>query len=427
MQAWQATRFRWPLLLVVVILGMAFVLLTTVGGKGRPSGKHVGALDVIYYYVGGSCYREGINPYDYEKFTQWSREHMWDVAFVDSSTRAVQTGYAYPPTAAVPFWALSLLSFNGARLAWLGLNWVSLAVVGGIMLWGASARASAAGVAPFWEGEARGRLAWATPMLLVAFLLFNPFTSHNIWMGQSSLVALALLCGAWWAKEKDHWVLCAVLTALATAKISMSAFFVLTLLVERRYRAFFATCACCAVLAIIPLMREGPVGTLTWWFTGMKQYLQGRPGDLTNTENFGLRNLVAAWFGVQVGGWSVVGLAAFALCAWKRRLFTSLEFFAVGLAIAALFVKGNDYDLVLLVPIFAACLVAGARSLFWTLLVLALFGAIAVPKRLFSESLDAPGLLRLREVVVLLVTLGLVLRALVWRRAWTAGATQVSG
>jgi hypothetical protein len=403
-------RHRWPMLAGVLVVGLAVLLLTTVGGKGRPPGKHVGALDVVYYYVGGSCYREGINPYDYERFTGWARANVWDNPHVDSSTRAVQTGYAYPPTAAVPFWGLAHLSFNGARLAWLAMNWVSLGVVAVVMAWGVRAGQLAQGA---WGDKP---WAWATPVLVTAFTLMNPFTSHNMWMGQSSLIALALLCGAWWAKDKDRWVLCGLLTALATAKISMSVFFVLSLLVERRWRAFFACCAWCALLASIPLVREGPVGTVLTWFDGMKQYLQGRPGDLANSENFGVKNLAAAWLGVRVPAPEVIGLALFALCAWKRWAFTSLEFFAVGLALAALFVKGNDYDLVLLIPMLAACLMAAGGSLVWTVLIALAFAAMAFPKRVYTEKLGTPSLLRARELVLLVVTVGVIVRGLVWKR-----------
>lgn len=397
-------RVRWFLWAAVLAVGIAVLLATTVGGVGRPEGKHVGALDVVYYYVGGSCYRAGVNPYDYLSFTTWAREHIWDEPYVDSSTRGVETGYAYPPTAAVPFWALAHLSFNGARVAWICLNAVSLAVVAGVLGW-AVLRDPGVG------GWGRPRWRWLAPTLLAGYALVSPYTSHNIWMGQSSLVALALLCGAWWAKERDAWLLCGVLTALATAKISMSVFFVLTLVVERRWRAFGAACACCVLLASIPLVREGPLGMVESWFGGMKQYMMGRPGDIENTENFGVRNLAAAWFGVNLRGWEAVGLAVFGVCAWRRSLFTSLQFFVLGLACAVLFVKGNDYDLVVLMAVFAACLAAASRSLAWTMLACAVFAAMAVPKRFFTDTLGEPGVLRAREVLLLLVVLGLAFRA----------------
>ncbi len=410
----QLARARWALLALTVVLGLAFLWVTTIGGAGRPKGRYAGSHDLIYFYVGGGCYRDGVNPYDYQKYTAWAKEHLAGNPYVDPSTKGVDTGYAYPPTAAVPFWALAHMSFNAVRLVWLGLNWASLAVVVGAMSWAVGrGRAERHANVPGDSGAA----AWATPLILVGFTLLNPFTSHNMWMGQSSLIALAVLCGAWWAKERNLWLLCAVLTALATAKISMSVFFVLTLLIERKWRAFFATCALCFVLASIPLWQEGPLGVATTWLEAMKRYREARPALPTGTEAFGVRSVFAVWFGISNQGWEVVGLALFALAAWFRRSFTSLEFFAIGLALAALFVKGNDYDLVLLIPVLAACLVAAARSLGWTVLVVAAFAALAFPKRIYLEKMGAPGLLRTREIVLLLVTAGLMLRGLVWNRS----------
>lgn len=405
---------KWWLLGLVVVLGVSFVWLTTVGGKGRPTGRYAGAHDFIYFYAGGGCYRDGINPYAYDLYTRWAMDHLANHPQVDPSTRGVDTGYAYPPTAALPFWAIAHLPFNPARLLWLGLNGASLAVVLGVMWWAMRGGArSDPGRSDVPQDV--GRWAWAGPVILAGFALLNPFTSHNMWMGQSSLIALAILCGAWWAKEKGHWLLCAFLTALATAKISMSVFFVLTLLVERRWRTFFATCAFCFVLAAIPLWHDGPLGVAQTWLESMKRYREARPSLPESTENFGMRSLAAVWFGVRSAGWEVVGLLAFALAAWGRKWFTSLEFFAASLALAALFVKGNDYDLVLLIPVLAACLIATAHSLGWTLLVVTCFAAMAFPKRIYLEKLGSPGMLRVREVVLLLVTVAIILRAMVWR------------
>ncbi len=289
---------QWWLLGLVVILGLSFVWLTTVGGKGRPIGRYAGAHDFIYFYAGGGCYRDGINPYTYDLYTQWATDHLANHPQVDPSTKGVGTGYAYPPTAALPFWAIAHLSFNPARLLWLGLNWASLAIVLGVM-WLAMRGGARSDPGRSDVPHDIGRWAWAGPIILAGFALMNPFTSHNMWMGQSSLIALAILCGAWWAKEKDHWLLCAFLTALATAKISMSVFFVLTLLVERRWRTFFATCAFCFVLAAIPLWHDGPLGIAQTWLESMKRYREARPSLPESTESFGMRSLAAVWFGVQ--------------------------------------------------------------------------------------------------------------------------------
>ncbi len=417
------SRWRWTLLAVVVLVGTAFLWATTIGGLGRPQGRFAGAHDFIYFYVGGACLREGTNPYDYEMYTAWARAHLADDPFVDKSTRGVDTGYAYPPTAGVPFWLLAHAGFNTARLLFLALNWVSLAAVLAVMWWaareheqGRTQGAAPTSSAPHW--------AWAAPIFVTGFALTNPFTSHNMWMGQSSLVALAILCGAWWAKEKNYWLLCAFLTALATAKISMSVFFVLTLLVEKRWKTFFVTCILCFGLAAIPLWQEGPIGLAQSWLEALKRYRDARPSQPEGTEAFGLRSLATVWLGFRTPIWGVVGLLCFGALTLRRKWFTSLEFFAIGLALAALFVKGNDYDLVLLVPLLLVCLLRTAPSLLWTCIVLAAFALLAFPKRIYLEKMGTPALLRIRELTLLAVTAWIIVQAMTKPTPSSAAATK---
>lgn len=410
--------------LALVLAGLVILLATTLLGVGRgkePPGIH----DFVYMYAGGETWRRGLNPYDHATIRAVAQELYAGRTDLVEAAASIACPFAYPPTAAAPLALLASLELDTARVVFLVLNFASLAALVAVFLWAwgsplahttrTAPRAPALSSLPPRLPDTLDRpatLAILAMGLVVAYTLANPFTSHNIWMGQTSLVALALLAGSWWAMRTDRHALAGILAALASFKISLGVFFLVWFLIEGRWRSIVAGVLAGLVLVAWPAWHTGVTPMLTTWFNAMAEY-KAFPGNQPTFRHILSLQSVLWSLGLHLPDaiFKALGVALFIAVAILRSRLTALERFAISLAIPIVFVHGHDYDAVAALPLLVACFHRARHSPAWLVLLCVVCVALAVPMRL----VDAPGLNpieRWRDATITLMLLAFVALAL---------------
>jgi hypothetical protein len=377
-----------PRVLAAALVVLAVAALV-VFGRVRPA--HPGRardVDAAYCYVAGLAWRRGLDPYDFEQYRAVGRTLGDD---------PIRCSFAYAPTAAglvVPF---SLLAPARAGRLMVALNVASALAVG----WSLATAA----------GRRLGRGRWRPLALagVAALAVGAPQSALNLYMGQTTLACLALVCLAFLAAERGRTALGGILLGLATFKVSVPAFVLALVLVERRWKVVAALAVTALLLAAYPLLRDGPVGLTRGWLGAMQLYRtfpQNRPDYVTS---FGLAGVLKA-YGLPYGWTPLVALVAFAWLAWRRVAADPLERLGVALALPVLFVSGHVYDMAALSPLYVAALLATRHN---RPAFAATLGAVALatlPPSIWDRVFPYRGGKELAALVVLAVVVGCVER-----------------
>jgi hypothetical protein len=386
---------QWTVVIITNVVAVALLLLTGVVGKGRePMSAHpeersvFGVEDFIYLYAGGSAWASGQSPYDPAVLRDAGAAALRGSS-LEAATGELTSAFAYPPTASVPFALLAALPFGTARTAFAAINIASagLLAIAGVLMIGARARYS-----PYRVLVTGGS---------VALTIGSPFVSHNLWMGQSSMVVVALLCGSFLAERGVRPALSGVGAAISTLKPTPGVFVIASMVLGLRRRAVIAMIIACAALAGLAIRADGPVGTAREWLASVDVYRQATQNQPGFQHSFGVRSLLYD-AGVVAPPLGAAGLLAFGGLWWFRRFFGASEFFAACLALAVLFVHAHDYDLVGVIPLFVVLLGRHAGSLAALAGITGVVVITYVPLR-FVVRPDFPLLGRYREVAVLVL------------------------
>lgn len=398
-QSWlESPRLHRAVLWCSVALALAFLLATSMFGVGRPKGKHFGTHDFTYFYAGGRCFIHGENPYDEATLRARSEGELGKHPYRDESTVRVYGGFAYPPSSAPFFALLSLPDFNISRLINGGINLACFAWFAWL-LW--------------WLGRQHGvpdrRWGWIVMTACTAFVFASPFSSHAMWNGQTSLLALTLTFAAWWCWQNDRWVVAGFLLALASFKPPFCAFLVLMLIYNRAWKPLLASIAFGLALLSMAAIQQGPVGMMQNWLGAVKVYANYHTNLPDFLQSFGMRSLLSAAGWKTVPSLAIVALALFALLLWQSRRFTGFETMCLGLIISLMFINAHNYDLIVLTPILAAVLFRYGTTLPRIAITLLVVAALCFPMRAMKAMDSLPEfLIRWREILLMLGTLGWV-------------------
>jgi Glycosyltransferase family 87 len=272
--------------------------------------------------------------------------------------------FAYPPQIAPLCLLLACFSMPFARAVIVALNLASLAVIDGLQQ-------------QSWRGSARGERNW----FITALILGAPFTSHVVYMGQTSLIALAACLAAWECAGRGRNVVAGLLAAVASIKPQMSMLILLWFLLERRFGLLAVSGLAVAAAAIGPALATGPLALIPTWIDAVGQYR----GHMTNTvdfpQMFGLSSLLDA-VNVPAAASPILAFPGFLWLWLHRRMLDRSEIVALLLAVSLLLIYAHAYDLVGLLPfvITFARLARTRREV--ALAGLALLAALCLPQRL---------------------------------------------
>ena len=354
-------------------LGTVSLLCFGVLGVGRGQATFGFDLDVLW--GAGSAWLHGFDAYD-----------------ATPVGRAAPVGpFAYPPQVAPLCLLLALVPMRAAPWLGLALNLFSLVAVDRscqqIYRSAAHGRSSSTR-----EGEPHNW--WST-----AVIVGNPFTAHVVFMGQTSLMAVAAVLAAWRYVAEGRYLAAGVLACVASVKPQISLLILLWFLLERRVRVLAVFAAAVAVAAVVPAIVTGPLKLLPTWLRATRNYSGNFTNSVSFQHRFGVDSFIDA-AGVHVFTFAWVGLLVVAALWIKRERFDRGEIVALLLATSVVFIYAHDYDLVALLPFVAAYASLGRDFKAAWIGGAVLLLLMSVPQRLLS-TLDSPLMNQFRVPVVL--------------------------
>ena len=275
-----------------------------------------------------------------------------------SSAPVTETGFVYPPFAALLVRPLALLSTRAAMVVWLWLT-LACAVTGAIVV-------------------ARTALPRSWPrveLAVLAAIAFAPAT-YNYWHGQINPVIFLLLAISYWAYVRDRQVTAGVLLGLA-AGIKIAPIIFLIVLIRRHWwRGTAAMVSTGVVTLILGAFAVGGGAAITF-VTKVLPGLNRATGWIYNQSLGGAIGRVAyqSVLVVQPTSWPVqvanivaallvVGLTGWAVRpAWRSPEERGAEF---GLAITAMLLAGGvawyAHFVHLIIPLFCVLGLVAARG-----------------------------------------------------------------
>jgi hypothetical protein len=166
------SRTVWVFILFAA--GANAIAFGIIGIERGDGGFANGQIDMRYLYAAGRCLIERLSPYDQAAFAVCS-EPWTDLG----------VAYAYPPQTGPLGILLSRVPYWLAQFLMVGINLACVIGLAALCATPTKFKSDLGVSAP----EAR----WLIP----ALILGNPFTAHVLWLGQTSLIAIATLAGGW--------------------------------------------------------------------------------------------------------------------------------------------------------------------------------------------------------------------------------------
>lgn len=363
------------------LLVLAVAALVCFGFLGVGRGGGIYGFDMRYIHVAGEMWDNLRNPYDAADF----KAHMKSIADFDSEI------FAYPPNSAPLAMLLSISDLDYARLAMGALNIASILFLV-LFLCNGALKAGAVDAAD----QARMR---ADILFASAVVIGNPFTAHVVWMGQTTLVAAALLMGCWLLADRRRDLMAGVLLGLSAFKPQLALLVGLWFLLDRRWSLLLAAAAATLAATAWPIIAAGIEGSWIAWIRSLGEYSDSEFNTATFRHVFGLRSVLAS-AGIETPSLMPLAAASVLLLYLLREGYENIWLIAAILIISALLFMAHDYDLapaaVITYPLLRAA--RGRRALLVTIAVLAC--VLFFPQRIW-ERLDLGVLARSRELALL--------------------------
>jgi hypothetical protein len=371
---------RSPLAWRVTLAGSILALLAFgIVGIRRSASFNERGPDLGYFYVAGKCLLHGQSPYDPVSFG--TENH----GFGDVRNE----GYFYPPQFGALCVALAVLPYIGAKIVLLVLNVLFLLLL---------VRVCAEPPKTPWDPgvpdpapEAR----WLIP----AIILGNPFTSHVLWMGQTTLIAIASIAGGWVLAHRGRTVPAGLLIGISTIKPQYALIPCLWLLLEGRWKVLLTGVATALILSVPVMIVAGPVGGFVQWTGALGRYDRIEFNAVGFPHLFSAQNFLAS-MGIPAPSLAPLGVVAAAALWVLRSRVVPADLLAFLVAIPLVSGYSHDYDLAalaLVVPVFWRHLRGREGP---AILAIVLMLILFIPQRLF-EPLGNRLLLQFRYPLVL--------------------------
>jgi hypothetical protein len=382
-----------------LVAAAAVLLATSIFGVGRDG--ILGSHDFTYFTAAGEAWLAGESPYIVEQLNRAAARYYagtgLDVRF--------EFPLFYPPQF-FPIAALAgSLGFDASRYAIAGITIAAIGALGAVCAW----------VYRVEGGERRTILGACAVALALAQAIGNPFGSSNIWMGQTSALAGALMLGGWMLACRGRaWVGAAVI-ALGCFKPTLGIALIPLAVVRWPRQTLIVMPIVGLTTAAYPLLTQGPVEHTRQWLAALGSHADHVANHPDFRHYFGLQSLVRAIDIPAPGLWPLAAAAGATLLLVRKRL-SDAELAVYAIAVPMLLYKAHDYDLVVMSPL-AALLAARASRSPLRLAALALGVLVMfIPLRLVQR-LDAPAVVeRYREIVVLVMAAAAIAGSLSRRR-----------
>ena len=388
---------RFGLIGLMLAVGLAFLLATSVFGIGR--GGVFGSHDFTYFTSAGEAWLDGESPYDLDSLNA-AADRYYEGTPRDGQVK-VESVLFYPPQ----FFPLAALSgglpFDASRFGVAAITVISAFAIGWVCLW-CYRRDGGAAITLL------GSLAMG---LAVAQTIGNPFVSHNIWMGQTSVLAAALmlcgfaLCCRGWARIGKAVI------ALGCFKPTLAVAIVPLVLIRWPKQTLIVMPIVGLATAAYPLLTQGPIQHTMDWLAAVSTYRDFEPNQPDFQHYFGVQSLIRS-LGVPAPKLiPVAAIAALAVIVFRKRL-NDCEQAAFMICIPIVLFQGHDYDLIVLAPAIALLAARLSRSFIGLGLLSAGVLALFMPLRMVLDLEGPPVVARYREIVTVIMLTTLLITTL---------------
>ena len=368
----------------LVVAGLCAGLISAVSfgviGIGRGNGTR--NSDGAVFYAAGKSWLEGRNPYDATSLVSVPTDGV-------NLSRAV---FAYPPQAAGLCIPMAASRYSQSQWGWCLVNFLSL-LLGGIF------------VLRLMKDRRPAVLA-----LAMMLMLGNPFATHVLWMGQTSLFVNCCILAAWYLSLWHSPILSGFLLGVASMKPQLSLLPSAWMILVGRWKIAVSAGASVLLMASYPLATRGVSGSLKDWTAALSSYSESayntgaalhKVGLPVLCESLGLHLPVILPGILSLGALGTIWAFRTSLRPLETiSLLLSTDFILTGL--------NHDYDYVCVMPLLAAMIDrCGRKKLRWIpLLMLTLL--FFIPQRWVKEGGWLP-LDQWRTVVLAASTLMLAL------------------
>lgn len=341
----------------LIFLAIAFLYLGAFGIYGLGRNQDYRQVDMGYLYTAGVMWQEGKNPYHFEEFKRASEELGLDIQTYN---------FAYPPSIAPLSLFLAQFSLEGARIAMIAINSMSLF----LLIYGVI--------------RLTPSFTFFQHALLASLLIANPFTAHVFWMGQTSLIAAAGIMMLWLYRE-SRLLYAAFFGAIASIKPQLSIFPLLWLLFEKRGRLFVLICIFGLLFSSFSFTASHPITVFSSWIESLSVNV-GLVAESNHSRNlvFSLESFFWS-IGVEAPFLIYIGFALFFILFLLRGRYNNLDKLSLLVTLSPLFLYSHDYDLVVLAPFLASFIYYMQDSRYKWLSIIALL-SFYVPQRLFRDA-----------------------------------------
>ena len=198
------------------------------------------------------------------------------------------------------------------------------------------------------------------PYVLAAVIIASPYTSIVAWMGQTTLIASALTMAAWYFAGERRPLIAGICLGAASFKPQLCLLVVFWLLLERDWKTLLIAAASALILALYPMMSQGPIGTFAAWHAGVSAY-SGTDSNLPSWGySVGLANFlytVGVTTALPGSVWIGASLLLTLILWLSRRLVAESDQLPLLTAITFVFLNPiHNYDLAGVAPLFVAIL-----------------------------------------------------------------------
>jgi hypothetical protein len=372
------------------IVGLSVLSLVSFGiiGIGRDINSPLN-FDGATIYAAGRAWLMGLNPYKLDVLNQ-------SVAGIKEIPGFEDGGFFYPPQSAIFCLFVGLFDYSVAKFVWLGFNLLSIAAIVAMTV-------ETINRAPNHRGNQLG------PWVMAAIIIGNPFTTHVVWMGQTSLISFAATMGAWFFSERQKSVLAGICLGLASFKPQICLLLGFWFLLERNWKILAVAFATVVIMSAYPLVfYGGPIATLEAWHQGIKDsYLIvtfNKPGF---QDKVGMESLLA-FLGLNLPGIKILGVVLTALLWVFRNRINREDVFALLMGISFTFLGYTHvYDYVGLLPILTSLWLHCYDNQKASIGMIALVFLLFFPRRIFLAA-GLPFLIHWRTIVVLILVISVL-------------------
>jgi len=375
---------NFPLLgcIVITLVLIEWIAICFFGFGGY--GSRGGWYDFAYFFAAGKCWLAKQDPYNFETFS---------TAFRSVLPAAKPDPFPYPPMFAPFCMIFASIDWQYAMNFSILLNFIAAGCLAFIAV-----KAVLDAKAPRPASDM-----FLTRWLLPCIVMGLPFTIHQAWLGQVTLMAGVFIFGSWYLAQRNQTILAGVLLGMAFFKPQYVLLPAVYLILERRWKLLGVAIATSLLLAIYPLSLFGPISAMRSWLSALAQYQANMAANALGSENvMGLPSTLAS-LGIKVPSAFVLvlGGAILVVLLWKYKdYFCPDDLLPIIILIQFCLVYAKYVDLALLAPVFAAIwLHIAHRKKLWIGPAIALV-ALFIPRRLYT-SFSIPVLLHFRSFVVL--------------------------